>query len=269
MIALVEGASRQKTPNEIALHILLVGLTIDLPVRLRHAGAARALLGVQLSATVIVALLVCLIPTTIGGLLSAIGIAGMDRLLRKNVHRHERPRGRGGRRRRHAAARQDRHHHPRQPHGDRAHPRCRACGSRSWPTPRSWPAWPTRRPRAARSSSLAKERYGLRGREVRRAGRDLRPLHRADPHERAATSPAGVIRKGAVDAVARHVESLGGAVPRGGRGRSPRGSATRGGTPLAVADGARVLGHHPPQGRGQGRASRSASRASAPWASAR
>jgi len=85
MIALVEGATRQKTPNEIALHILLVGLTIIfllVCVTLVPLGLYGSL---RLSSTVIVALLVCLIPTTIGGLLSAIGIAGMDRLIRKNV----------------------------------------------------------------------------------------------------------------------------------------------------------------------------------------
>jgi K+-transporting ATPase ATPase B chain len=86
MIALVEGAERQKTPNEIALNILLAGLTLVflfacvtlVPMAL-YSGMATV------SVTVIVALLVCLIPTTIGGLLSAIGIAGIDRLLRKNV----------------------------------------------------------------------------------------------------------------------------------------------------------------------------------------
>src|SRR5881409_1487505 len=85
MIGLVEGASRQKTPNEIALHILLVGLTIVFLfacVTLVPLGLYSA---IPIGATAIVALLVCLIPTTIGGLLSAIGIAGMDRLLRKNV----------------------------------------------------------------------------------------------------------------------------------------------------------------------------------------
>ncbi len=108
MISLVEGASRQKTPNEIALHILLVGLTIvfmlvcvtlvplgifsgdQMAAHARDLGKSPAEIaaivsGSHLTATVIVALLVCLIPTTIGGLLSAIGIAGMDRLLRKNV----------------------------------------------------------------------------------------------------------------------------------------------------------------------------------------
>ncbi|RJR42177.1 MAG: K(+)-transporting ATPase subunit B, partial [Deltaproteobacteria bacterium] len=85
MIALVEGAVRHKTPNEIALHILLVGLTIVFLIVCVTLVPVAAYSQVTLSATVIAALLVCLIPTTIGGLLSAIGIAGMDRLIRKNV----------------------------------------------------------------------------------------------------------------------------------------------------------------------------------------
>jgi potassium-transporting ATPase ATP-binding subunit len=85
MIGLVEGASRQKTPNEIALHILLVGLTLVFLFACVTLVPLAAYSSISLSATVIVALLVCLIPTTIGGLLSAIGIAGMDRLLQKNV----------------------------------------------------------------------------------------------------------------------------------------------------------------------------------------
>ena len=85
MIALVEGAARQKTPNEIALHILLVGLTIVFMIACVTLVPLGIYSGVHLTTTVIVALLVCLIPTTIGGLLSAIGIAGMDRLMRKNV----------------------------------------------------------------------------------------------------------------------------------------------------------------------------------------
>jgi K+-transporting ATPase ATPase B chain len=91
MISLIEGAKRQKTPNEIALSILLVGLTAIFIVvcatlwafskySVQTAGA-----GVPVSITVLVALFVCLAPTTIGGLLSAIGIAGMDRLIRRNV----------------------------------------------------------------------------------------------------------------------------------------------------------------------------------------
>ena len=85
MIGLVEGASRQKTPNEIALHILLVGLTIVFLFACVTLVPLAKYSSLALSATAIVALLVCLIPTTIGGLLSAIGIAGMDRLLKKNV----------------------------------------------------------------------------------------------------------------------------------------------------------------------------------------
>jgi len=85
MIRLVEGAARQKTPNEIALHILLVGLTVIFLFACVTLVPLAKYSGIALSATAVVALLVCLIPTTIGGLLSAIGIAGMDRLLRKNV----------------------------------------------------------------------------------------------------------------------------------------------------------------------------------------
>ncbi len=152
MIALVEGASRQKTPNEIALHILLVGLTLVFLFACVTL-VPLALYGqIRLSSTVIVALLVCLIPTTIGGLLSAIGIAGMDRLIRKNVIAMS---GRAieaagdvdvllldktgtitlGNR-----------------HGDRVHPgRRRAAGGagRRRPARR---AWRTRRPRGGRSS---------------------------------------------------------------------------------------------------------------------
>jgi K+-transporting ATPase ATPase B chain len=91
MISLVEGAKRQKTPNEIALNILLAGFTIIflvvcatlLPYSLYSVGTAGH--GTPITITVLVALLVCLIPTTIGGLLSAIGIAGMDRMIQRNV----------------------------------------------------------------------------------------------------------------------------------------------------------------------------------------
>jgi potassium-transporting ATPase ATP-binding subunit len=91
MISLVEGAKRQKTPNEIALNILLAGFTIVflivcatlLPYSLYSVQIAGK--GVPITITVLIALLVCLIPTTIGGLLSAIGIAGMDRMIQRNV----------------------------------------------------------------------------------------------------------------------------------------------------------------------------------------
>ena len=91
MISMVEGAKRQKTPNEIALNILLAGFTIIflvvcatlLPYSLYSVTASGK--GIPITITVVIALLVCLIPTTIGGLLSAIGIAGMDRLIQHNV----------------------------------------------------------------------------------------------------------------------------------------------------------------------------------------
>ena len=85
MIALVEGAERQKTPNELALSILLSGLTLIFLIVCTTLWPLALYTGTRLSVTVLVALLVCLIPTTIGGLLSAIGIAGMDRLIRFNV----------------------------------------------------------------------------------------------------------------------------------------------------------------------------------------
>ncbi|HET9984646.1 MAG TPA: potassium-transporting ATPase subunit KdpB [Longimicrobiales bacterium] len=85
MIALVEGASRQKTPNEIALTILLSGLTIVFLFAVATLLPFALYSGGSVSMPVLIALLVCLIPTTIGGLLSAIGIAGMDRLIQHNV----------------------------------------------------------------------------------------------------------------------------------------------------------------------------------------
>ncbi len=85
MIALIEGAKRQKTPNEIALSILLSGLTLIFLIAVTTLWGLAGYSGTVLSVTVLAALLVTLIPTTIGGLLSAIGIAGMDRLVRFNV----------------------------------------------------------------------------------------------------------------------------------------------------------------------------------------
>src|SRR6267143_170919 len=85
MIKLVEGASRQKTPNEIALNILLAGLTIIFLLAVVTLQPFAIYSGAPQSIFVLVSLLVCLIPTTIGGLLSAIGIAGMDRMIQRNV----------------------------------------------------------------------------------------------------------------------------------------------------------------------------------------
>jgi len=85
MIALVEGASRRRTPNEVALSILLVSLTLAFVTAVATLAPMAAYAGAPQAPTVLIALLVCLIPTTIGALLSAIGIAGMDRLVRVNV----------------------------------------------------------------------------------------------------------------------------------------------------------------------------------------
>ncbi|GBG58160.1 potassium-transporting ATPase ATP-binding subunit [Sporomusaceae bacterium FL31] len=85
MISLVEGAKRQKTPNEIALTILLVSLSIVFLIAVATIEPFAIYSGAIISVTTLIALLVCLIPTTIGGLLSSIGIAGMDRLLKRNV----------------------------------------------------------------------------------------------------------------------------------------------------------------------------------------
>ena len=85
MIGLVEGADRRKTPNEIALTILLSALTVIFLIVVLSLKPFGLYSGVDLSATVLAALLVCLIPTTIGGLLNAIGIAGIDRMVQKNV----------------------------------------------------------------------------------------------------------------------------------------------------------------------------------------
>ena len=116
MIALVEGAERRKTPNEIALNILLAGLTITFLAATATLYPYALYSGTALSTTVLIALLVALIPTTIGGLLSAIGIAGMDRMVRRNVlamsGRASRLPGTST-----SAARQDGHDHARQPAG--------------------------------------------------------------------------------------------------------------------------------------------------------
>ncbi len=175
MIGMVEGAKRQKTPNEIALTILLVAMTLVfllatvtlLPYSIYSVDVAKA--GTPVSITVLVALLVCLIPTTIGGLLSAIGVAGMGRMMRANVDRHVGPRRRGRRRLRRAAARQDRHDHVRQPAGVGAPSASRASRRSSSPKRRCWPRSATRRPRARASSRWRSARSASRRRRSSRA----------------------------------------------------------------------------------------------------
>ena len=165
MIALVEGAERQKTPNEIALNILLAGLTIVFLIAVVTLQPFAIYSGAPQSLFVLVSLLVCLIPTTIGGLLSAIGIAGMDRLVQHNVLAMS---GRA------VEAAGDVHTLLLDKTGTitlgnrqatefiplRASPR------RRWPTRRSWRRSPDETPEGRSIVVLAKEKYGLRGREL-------------------------------------------------------------------------------------------------------
>ncbi len=239
MIALVEGAARQKTPNELALHILLVGLTLVFLFACVTLVPLAAYSGVKLSATAIVALLVCLIPTTIGGLLSAIGIAGMDRLLRKNVIAMS---GRAV-----EAA------------GDVDTLLLDKTGTITLGNRMATELLPMpgvtaeeladaaqlasladETPEGRSIVVLAKERYKLRGRDVKELGAHFIPFT-AQTRMSGCDLPGRSIRKGAVEAVREYVKGLGGSVP-GDLDGVAHGIADKGGTPLAVADGKRLLG---------------------------
>ena len=239
MIALVEGTSRQKTPNEIALNILLAGLTLVFLFACVTLVPLAFYSGIGLSATVIVALLVCLIPTTIGGLLSAIGIAGMDRLLRKNVLAMS---GRAV-----EAA------------GDVDTLLLDKTGTITLGNRMATEFIPFGKIRieeladAAQLASLAdetpegrsivvlaKEQYRLRGRDVTQIGASFVPFS-AQTRMSGCDLGGRVIRKGAVDAISAHVKSLGGIVPTEVE-TVTRGISDSGGTPLAVSDGNRVFG---------------------------
>jgi potassium-transporting ATPase ATP-binding subunit len=246
MIALVEGASRQRTPNEVALTILLSGLTIVLLLVVAMLGPLASYSGIRVPVPVLIALLVCLIPTTIGGLLSAIGIAGMDRLTQHNVIAIS---GRAveaagdvntllldktgtitlGNRQ--AVELVPLPGIPIEELADRAQ---LASLSDETPEGRSIVV-------------LAKERFALRERQT--GGNGHAPATFV-PFT-AATRMSGVnfgarqVRKGAVDAIARWVDETGGAMPRE-LGQVVESIARAGGTPLVVAEReagrARVLG---------------------------
>lgn len=237
MIALVEGAERQKTPNEIALNILLAGLTIVFLLAVVTLQPFAIYSGAPQSLFVLIALLVCLIPTTIGGLLSAIGIAGMDRLIQRNVIAMS---GRAVE----AAGdvdtllldktgtitlgnRQATELIPFDGASEQELAEAAQLASLADETPEG------------RSIVvLAKERYGLRGRELK--GAAFVPFT-------AQTRMSGVdydgreIRKGAPDAIEKYVRQKGGAIPERMRETVER-IAREGGTPLLVAEGRRVLG---------------------------
>jgi K+-transporting ATPase ATPase B chain len=239
MIKLVEGASRQKTPNEIALNILLAGLTIIFLLAVVSLQPMAIYSGAPQSVFVLVALLVCLIPTTIGGLLSAIGIAGMDRVLQKNVLAMS---GRAVE----AAGDVDtllldktgtitlgnRH----------ATEFVAAPGVRDQEVADAaqLASLADETPEGRSIVVLAKEKYGLRGRELASAAATFIPFS-------AVTRMSGVdldgrqIRKGAVDAIARYVKDAGGAFPAEVKEAVER-IANSGGTPLVVAEDERVLG---------------------------
>ncbi len=245
MIAMVEGAKRQKTPNEIALDILLAALTLVFLVAVATLlpfstyASAMAGRGAPVTLTVLVALLVCLIPTTIGGLLSAIGIAGMDRMARANVIAMS---GRA------VEAAGDVDVLLLDKTGTITLGNREATGFLPAPGVTA-----NRLADAAQLASLAdetpegrsivvlaKERYGLRERDVHALGAAFVPFT-------AQTRMSGVdldgrsIRKGAADAVGRWICNHGGSVPAEVR-QSVEEIARRGSTPLVVAESGCALG---------------------------
>jgi len=245
MISMVEGAKRQKTPNEIALDILLAGLTIIfllatvtlLPFSLFSVKAAGQ--GSPVSITVLISLLVCLIPTTIGGLLSAIGIAGMDRMIQANVIAMS---GRAVE----AAGdvdvllldktgtitlgnRQATAFIPAQGIDAKALADAAQLSSLADETPEG------------RSIViLAKEKYGFRERDIHALNASLVPF---SAHTRMSGVNLGdrEIRKGAADAIKEYVNEKGGTFPPDVKAAVDE-IAREGGTPLVVAEGKKVLG---------------------------
>ncbi|HEY0607577.1 MAG TPA: potassium-transporting ATPase subunit KdpB [Herpetosiphonaceae bacterium] len=245
MIGLVEGAKRQKTPNEIALNILLAALTIIfllatvtlLPFSLFAVAATGQ--GTPVTVTVLVALLVCLIPTTIGGLLSAIGIAGMDRMIQANVIAMS---GRAveaagdvdvllldktgtitlGNRQATAFIPYD------------------GVGPQGLADAAQLSSLADETPEGRSIVVLAKESYNLRERDIHALRAEFVPFT-------AQTRMSGVnldgrqVRKGSADAIETYVAQQGGTFPPQVRATVEQ-IATQGGTPLVVADGAKVLG---------------------------
>jgi K+-transporting ATPase ATPase B chain len=239
MIALVEGAERQKTPNEIALNILLAGLTIIFLLAVVTLQPFAMYSGAPQSLFVLVSLLVCLIPTTIGGLLSAIGIAGMDRLVQRNVLAMS---GRA------VEAAGDVHTLLLDKTGTIT------LGNRQAtefiPLPGVTEAeiadaaqlssLDDETPEGRSIVVLAKERYGLRGRDLAEHGAVFVPFT-------AQTRMSGVdlngrqVRKGAADSIERYVAANGGSSTPDLRAVVDR-IARAGGTPLVVAERTRALG---------------------------
>ena len=258
MIALVEGAERQKTPNEIALNILLAGLTIVFLIAVVTLQPFAIYSGAPQSVFVLVSLLVCLIPTTIGGLLSAIGIAGMDRLVQHNVLAMS---GRA------VEAAGDVHTLLLDKTGTITLGNRQAAEFVPLPgisdatvaDAAQLASLPDETPEGRSIVVLAKEKYGLRGRELSPQHATFVPftaqtrMSGVDLHvQRAALVMAGSvqaadddaireIRKGAAESIEKWIVSRGGTVPRELAGIVSR-IARAGGTPLVVAEGTHALG---------------------------
>jgi K+-transporting ATPase ATPase B chain len=245
MIAMVEGSKRQKTPNEIALDILLAGLTIIfllvtatlLPFSIFSVQAAGQ--GSPVTMTVLVSLLVCLIPTTIGGLLSAIGIAGMDRMIQANVIAMS---GRAVE----AAGDVDVLLLDKTGTitlGDRqatAFLPVAGVDARALADAAQLASLADETPEGRSVVVLAKEKYGIRERDIHSLGAEFVPFT-------AQTRMSGVnlgsrqVRKGAADAIEQYVRTQGGVFPSDTR-VIVNDIAKQGSTPLVVAEGKKVLG---------------------------
>jgi len=239
MIALVEGAERQKTPNEIALNILLAGLTIVFLLAVVTLQPFAIYSGTPQSVFVLVALLVCLIPTTIGGLLSAIGIAGMDRLVQRNVLAMS---GRA------VEAAGDVHTLLLDKTGTITFGNRQATEfiavpgvtERELADAAQLASLADETPEGRSIVVLAKERYDIRARDLAEKGAVFVPFS-------AQTRMSGVdlnglqVRKGAADAIASYVAGHGGVVPTALTADVER-IARAGGTPLVVANRGRALG---------------------------
>jgi len=249
MIALVEGAARQKTPNEIALTILLAGLTIIFLLAIATLQPLAVYSGGAVAVSILIALLVCLIPTTIGGLLSAIGIAGMDRVVQHNIIAMS---GRAV-----------------EASGDVNTLLLDKTGTITLgnrlavelvPLPgveleeladrAQLASLPDETPEGRSIVVLAKEKYGLRGRTLAEDGRGHQQQPTFIPFS-AATRMSGVnfdgvqVRKGAADAITRWVQQYGAEIPQRLTPAVEQ-IARSGGTPLVVAEhtstSTRVLG---------------------------
>jgi K+-transporting ATPase ATPase B chain len=239
MIALVEGATRQKTPNEIALSILLSGLTIVFLLAVVTLQPFAMYSHAPQTVFVLVSLLVCLIPTTIGGLLSAIGIAGMDRLVQYNVLAMS---GRA------VEAAGDVNTLLLDKTGTITLGNRQATEFLTAPD-----VTPERLANAAQLASLsdetpegrsivvlAKEKYNLRGRDISGMHAEFVPFS-AQTRMSGVNLPGTIIRKGSVDAIARFLEEQGSSLPKKVAEQVEE-IAGAGGTPLVVAENAAALG---------------------------